>query len=162
MNIRPLTAADFDQVWPIIQTVVQAQETYAFDPDMDRDMAWKLWVELPQVTYVAEKDGQILGTYYLKPNAAGPGNHVCNCGYMTAPAARGQGVASALCAHSLQIGRELGFMAMQFNSVVSTNETAVALWKRHGFEIVGTLPKAYRHKTKGLVDCYVMYRMLER
>ena len=148
MNIRPITAADFDQVWPIIQAVVQSQETYALDPAMDRDAAWKLWVELPKATFVAERDGQILGTYYIKPNAAGPGSHVCNCGYMTAEAARGQGVASALCAHSLETGRELGFLAMQFNSVVSTNQVAVALWKKHGFEIVGTLPKAYRHRTQ--------------
>ncbi|MBA1250714.1 GNAT family N-acetyltransferase [Pseudomonas luteola] len=160
MNIRPITAADFDQVWPIIQAVVQSQETYALDPAMDRDAAWKLWVELPKATFVAERDGQILGTYYIKPNAAGPGSHVCNCGYMTAEAARGQGVASALCAHSLETGRELGFLAMQFNSVVSTNQVAVALWKKHGFEIVGTLPKAYRHRTQGLVDCYVMFRAL--
>lgn len=160
MNIRPITAADFDQVWPIIQAVVQSQETYALDPAMDRDAAWKLWVELPKATFVAERDGQILGTYYIKPNAAGPGSHVCNCGYMTAEAARGQGVASALCAHSLDMGRELGFLAMQFNSVVSTNQVAVALWKKHGFEIVGTLPKAYRHRTQGLVDCYVMFRAL--
>ncbi|MFK4132792.1 GNAT family N-acetyltransferase [Pseudomonas luteola] len=160
MNIRPITAADFDQVWPIIQAVVQSQETYALDPAMDRDAAWKLWVELPKATFVAEREGQILGTYYIKPNAAGPGSHVCNCGYMTAEAARGQGVASALCAHSLDMGRELGFLAMQFNSVVSTNQVAVALWKKHGFEIVGTLPKAYRHRTQGLVDCYVMFRAL--
>ncbi|AYN92761.1 MULTISPECIES: GNAT family N-acetyltransferase [unclassified Pseudomonas] len=160
MNIRPITAADFDQVWPIIQAVVQSQETYALDPAMDRDAAWKLWVELPKATFVAERDGQILGTYYIKPNAAGPGSHVCNCGYMTAEAARGQGVASALCAHSLETGRELGFLAMQFNSVVSTNQVAVALWKKHGFEVVGTLPKAYRHRTQGLVDCYVMFRAL--
>ncbi|MBH3439625.1 MULTISPECIES: GNAT family N-acetyltransferase [Pseudomonas] len=160
MNIRPITAADFDQVWPIIQAVVQSQETYALDPAMDRDAAWKLWVELPKATFVAERDGQILGTYYIKPNAAGPGSHVCNCGYMTAEAARGQGVASALCAHSLEMGRELSFLAMQFNSVVSTNQVAVALWKKHGFEIVGTLPKAYRHRTQGLVDCYVMFRAL--
>ena len=160
MNIRPITAADFDQVWPIIQAVVQSQETYALDPAMDRDAAWKLWVELPKATFVAERDGQILGTYYIKPNAAGPGSHVCNCGYMTAEAARGQGGARALCAHSLGTGRELGFLAMQFNSVVSTNQVAVALWKKHGFEIVGTLPKAYRHRTQGLVDCYVMFRAL--
>lgn len=158
MNIRPITGADFDQVWPIIRDVVQAQETYAFDPDMDRETAWNLWVELPRATYVAEEDGQILGTYYIKPNAAGPGDHVCNCGYMTSPAARGRGIAGKLCAHSLQVAKEMGFLSMQYNSVVSANEVAVALWKKQGFEIVGTLPKAYRHKTLGLVDCYVMSR----
>lgn len=160
LTIRPITAADFDQVWPIIRDVVQAQETYAFDPAMDRETAWKTWVELPKATFVAEQDGQILGTYYLKANAAGPGDHVCNCGYMTAPAARGQGIAGKLCVHSLGVARELGFSAMQFNSVVSSNDVAVALWKKHGFDIVGTLPKAYRHARHGLVDCFVMFRHL--
>lgn len=158
--IRPIEAADFDQVWPIIEGVVQAQETYAFDPSMNRDMAWKLWVELPRATFVAEEAGQILGTYYIKANAAGPGDHVCNCGYMTAPAARGRGIAGRLCLHSLEVARELGFSAMQFNSVVATNTVAVALWQKHGFEIVGTLPKAYRHARLGLVDCHVMFRRL--
>lgn len=160
MNIRPITEADFDQVWPIIREVVQAQETYAFDPEMERDAAWRLWVELPTATYVAEQDGQILGSYYIKPNAAGPGDHVCNCGYMVSPAARGQGIAGRLCAHSLEMARELGFEAMQFNSVVATNTVAVALWQKHGFQIVGTLPRAYRHRSLGLVDCYVMHRAL--
>ena len=159
--IRPIEAADFDQVWPIIRDVVQAQETYAFDPNMDRETAWKTWVELPRATFIAEQDGQILGTYYIKANAAGPGDHVCNCGYMTAPAARGRGVASQLCAHSLQVARELGFSAMQFNSVVATNTVAVSLWQKHGFAIVGTLPKAYRHARHGLVDCHVMFRSLD-
>lgn len=160
MNIRPITKADFDQVWPIIREVVQAQETYAFDPEMDRDAAWRLWVELPTATYVAEQDGQILGSYYLKPNAAGPGDHVCNCGYMIASAARGQGVAGRLCNHSLQTARELGFQAMQLNRVVASNTVAVTLWQKHGFQIIGTLPRAYRHRTLGLVDCYIMHREL--
>lgn len=160
LRIRPLEAADFDQVWPIIRDVVQARETYAFDPDMDRASAWKTWVELPRATFVVEQDGQILGTYYIKANAAGPGDHVCNCGYMTAAAARGKGVASAMCRHSLQVGRELGFSAMQFNSVVASNTVAVALWQKLGFAIVGTLPKAYRHARLGLVDCHVMFRSL--
>lgn len=160
LRIRPLEAADFDQVWPIIRDVVQAQETYAFDPDMDRETAWKTWVELPRATFVVEQDGQILGTYYIKANAAGPGDHVCNCGYMTAAAARGKGVASAMCRHSLQVGRELGFSAMQFNSVVASNTVAVVLWQKLGFAIVGTLPKAYRHARLGLVDCHVMFRSL--
>lgn len=161
MIIRPIVEDDFEQLWPIMQTVVQAQDSYAYDPQMERQTAWQLWVEQPRATFVAEQDGKILGSYYLKANAAGPGDHVCNCGYMTAPSARGQGVASALCQHSLQLGRELGFRAMQFNSVVASNTVAVALWQKHGFAIVGTLPKAYRHRSLGLVDCYVMFRQLQ-
>ncbi|WP_025100751.1 N-acetyltransferase [Burkholderia sp. A1] len=160
ITLRPLTPDDFDRFWPTFQAIAAAQETYAYDPAITREAARALWIDLPLHTFVAEQDGELLGSYYLKPNAAGPGNHVCNCGYMVSPAARGKGVAQRMCEHSLQVAREAGFLAMQFNSVVATNEVAVALWKKMGFEVVGTLPRAYRHARLGLVDCLVMYRWL--
>ncbi|NAW65339.1 GNAT family N-acetyltransferase [Photobacterium halotolerans] len=160
MLIREMDAADFEQFWPAFRRIIQAQETYAFDPEMSREQAFTLWGEMPLKTFVCVQDGTVLGSYYLKANAMGPGNHVCNCGYMVTPAARGKGVARAMCEHSQQVALELGFCAMQFNSVVSTNDVAVKLWQKLGFEIVGTLPGAYRHKNKGLVDCYVMYKQL--
>ncbi|WP_414440352.1 N-acetyltransferase family protein [Burkholderia sp. 22PA0106] len=160
ITIRPITPDDFDRFWPTFQAIVEAQETYAFDPAVTKEAARALWIDLPLHTFVAEEDGELLGSYYLKPNAVGPGRHVCNCGYMVAPAARGKGVAQRMCEHSLQVARDAGFLAMQFNSVVATNTVAVALWQKMGFEIVGTLPRAYRHRTLGLVDCHVMYRWL--
>lgn len=160
ITIRPMTDDDFDRFWPTFQAVAAAQETYAYDPALTKEAARALWIDLPAYTFLAEEEGELLGSYYLKPNAAGPGAHVCNCGYMVAPAARGKGVAQRMCEHSLQVARGAGFLAMQFNSVVSTNEVAVALWKKMGFEVVGTLPRAYRHRTLGYVDCFVMYRWL--
>ena len=62
--------------------------------------------------------------------------------------------------HCLSEARRLGFRAMQFNFVVSTNESAVRLWQRLGFKIVGTLPAAFQHPTKGYVDVYIMFRSL--
>lgn len=161
VHIRAAVPADFDAIWPIVRDVIRAEETYALAPDMSRREAYQLWCEAPLATLVAEEEGEILGTYYLKKNAAGPGDHVCNCGYMVAAAARGRGVARTMCEHSQRLARELGFKAMQFNSVVATNEAAVKLWQKLGFEIVGTLPKAYRHPRHGLVDAYVMYKWLE-
>jgi L-amino acid N-acyltransferase YncA len=66
-----------------------------------------------------------------------------------------------MCEHSLAEARSLGFRAMQFNFVVSTNEAALHLWKEFGFDVVGTLPRAFRHPQKGYVDVYVMFRSLE-
>lgn len=160
ITIRPITSDDFDRFWPTFQAIAEAQETYAPTILRSRRRRRALWIDLPLHTSVAEADGELLGSYYLKPNAVGPGAHVCNCGYMVAPAARGKGVAQRMCEHSLQVARDAGFLAMQLNSVVATNTVAVALWKKMGFEIVGTLPRAYRHRTLGLVDCYVMYRWL--
>lgn len=160
LHIRPMTPADFDRFWATFQAVVTARETYAYDPALSLEQARQLWLDLPLQTWVVEDAGELLGSYYLKANAAGPGSHVSNCGYMVSPAARGRGVARMMCEHSQRVARNEGFLAMQFNSVVSSNEVAVALWHKLGFETVGRLPKAYRHAQLGLVDCLVMYKWL--
>lgn len=160
MNIREATDDDFDGMWPIIRDIIRKGDTYAIPPDLDKDGAYKVWMREPQKTYVAEDGGEILGTYKLMPNAAGGGDHVCNCGYMVAPTARGRGIASALCEHSQAEALLLGFKAMQFNKVVVTNTGAVRLWQKLGFDIVGTLPRAFNHKALGYVDAHVMYKWL--
>jgi len=109
---------------------------------------------------VAEQEGRIVGTYALRANQLGLGNHVANCGYMTHPQARRRGVGAAMCAHSLQVARERGFKAMQFNFVVANNEGAVRLWQQHGFAVVGRVPAAFRHSRLGLVDVLIMHRLL--
>jgi len=105
-------------------------------------------------------DGQVLGTYFIKPNQPGLGAHVCNCGYVVAPAAQGQGIASEMCQHSQAEAKAMGFRAMQFNLVVSTNQRAVRLWRKLGFSVVGTLPRAFRHLHLGYVDALVMFKEL--
>lgn len=158
--IREMTRSDFDTFWPTFEKVINAQETYAFDPNMNQEQAYQLWCELPLKTFVYVSDGQVLGSYYIKPNAMGPGDHICNCGYMVSEAARGKGIAHKMCEHSQQVAAESGFKAMQFNAVVSTNEVAVKLWQKLGFNIIGTIPSAYRHGRLGYVDSYIMYKPL--
>lgn len=160
MNIRAATAEDFASIWPIFRDIVSAGDTYGFEPDSNEADARQIWMESPRATFVAEDSGEILGTYFIKTNVAGPGSHVCNCGYMTAASARGRGIASAMCEHSQQIARDLGYKAMQFNFVASTNEGAARLWQRLGFEVVGRLPRAFAHPTEGYVDALVMYKWL--
>lgn len=160
IEIRPMLAEDFARFWPTLKAVTAARETYAYDPDMTEAQAQALWLDLPTYTFVAEEDGELLGSYYLKPNAAGPGSHVCNCGYMVTEAARGRGIARLMCEHSQHLAHASGFLAMQFNSVVSTNEAAVGLWQKLGFDVVGRLPRAFCHAQHGLVDCLVMYKWL--
>jgi len=161
MSIREASKDDFERVWPIIREVAAAGETYGFPRDLDPARAMALWFDEPRQTFVYEEHGRILGTYYIKSNQEGPGAHVCNCGYMVAPQARGRGIATAMCLHSQQIARALGYKGMQFNFVASTNEVAVRLWSKLGFAIVGRLPKAFHHPTKGYVDALVMYKWLE-
>ena len=158
--IRPDRPSDADALWAILHAVIAAGDTYAFSPDTDRADALAAWHPAGGHTFVAEREGRLVGTYLLKPNQPGLGNHVANCGYMVAPEARGLGIGEALCRHSLDQARTLGCLAMQFNSVVSTNLGAIALWQRCGFTIVGTVPQAFRHSREGLVDIHVMYRLL--
>ena len=152
---------DWPAIWQILEPVFREGRTYTFVPDISEAEARHAWMVLPAKTYVCEDaEGRVVGTYYLKPNQPGQGRHVANCGYVVSPAARGLGVASAMCAHSQQQAREQGFRAMQFNFVVSTNEGAVRLWKHHGFETVGTLPGAFQHPDLGFVDAFVMFKSL--
>lgn len=161
MIIREALEEDFDAIWPIFNEIVSAGETYAYPQTTTKAEAFNIWIRTPEKTYVAEQDNNILGTYYIKANQAGPGSHVCNCGYMVSSQARGKGIATAMCKHSQQVAIELGYKAMQFNFVASSNEGAIRLWHRLGFETVGRLPKAFNHPTQGYIDAYVMYKWLQ-
>lgn len=160
VTIREAQEPDCDDIWAIFHEVVSKGDTYAFSPETERREALEIWIEKPAATYVAELDGKVVGTCFIKPNQPGLGVHVCNCGYMVTESARGRGVATAMCLHSQAEARRMGFMGMQFNFVVSTNVGAVKLWQRLGFNIVGTLPGAFNHKRFGLVDAHVMFKRL--
>jgi L-amino acid N-acyltransferase YncA len=159
--IRPALEADEESIWAIFHAVIAAGDTYALDPAMSREDALAYWFRRENHVYVAERAGHILGTYLVRANQAGPGGHVANAAFLVAPAAQGQGVGRAMGGHGLTEARRLGFRAMQFNFVVSTNAPAVRLWQQLGFAIVGTLPGAFRHPQRGFVDAYVMFRALD-
>ena len=160
LNIRLATEADRDAIWNILHAVIAPGDTYTFDPKISRDEALAYWFRAETHTYVAEQDRQIVGTYILKANQPALGSHVANAAFMIALEARGLGVGRKMGEHCLSEARRLGFRAMQFNFVVSTNEGAIRLWKQLGFKTVGTLPGAFRHPQKGYVDVYVMFRSL--
>jgi ribosomal protein S18 acetylase RimI-like enzyme len=160
MLIRSATRRDDEATWQILEPVLRAGETYTLPREIRREDALAYWFSPEHETFVAEEGGTILGTYFLRANQRGGGAHVANCGYVTAQQATGRGVARAMCLHSLDIARERGFRAMQFNFVVSTNERAIRLWTTLGFATVGRLPGAFLHPAHGYVDALVMYRAL--
>jgi Sortase and related acyltransferases len=160
MTIRAGTDADRDAIWNIFHEIIAAGDTYAFDPRMSREEALAYWFRTDTHTYVAEKEGRLVGTYVLRPNESGPGSHVANAAFMVARDAEGAGVGRRMAEHCLSEARRMGFRGMQFNFVISTNTRAIHLWNQLGFEIVGTLPGAFQHPEKGYVDVYVMYRSL--
>ncbi len=160
LTIRDARHTDDDAIWAILEPTFRAGETYPIPRDVSRADALAYWRTPGHAVFVAERDGRIAGTYYLKANNRGGGAHVANCGYMVAADSMGGGIARAMCAHSLDAARARGFTAMQFNFVIASNERAVKLWQACGFRIVGTLPGAFIHPTRGPVDAYVMFRTL--
>ena len=161
ISIRPFEISDWSALWPILHATFSKGDTYTFSPEASEEEILNAWTKVPKATFVACDDsGQILGSYYIKANQTGNASHVCNCGYVVSETTRGKGVASLMCEHSQLNAIELGFLAMQFNFVVSTNSGAIRLWKKLGYEIVGTLPRAFRHPQTGFVDAYVMYKWL--
>lgn len=160
LAIRSAREDDFAAIWAIFQAVVAAGDTYAYAPETTMTEAQRIWMEPPAQPFVAEQSGRIVGTYALRPNQPGLGDHIANCGYMTHPDTRGRGIGAAMCAHSLQAARARGYSAMQFNFVVASNAGAVRLWEQHGFAIVGRVPGAFRHRTLGPVDALIMHRTL--
>src|SRR5438270_5923453 len=162
LHIRPATDPDRDAIWEIFREVVAAGDTYPIDPKISREDAFANWFQTGARAFVAEGDGQIVGIYTLHSNQSGGGGHVANAAFMVPAIARGQGIGRAMGEHCLKEARRLGFRAMQFNFVVSTNESAVKLWQNLGMKIVGTLPGAFRHPQKGYVDVYVMFQSLAK
>ena len=158
MIIRPAGASDADAIWSILEPTIRAGETYTLPREMDREQALAYWFSSDHAVFVAEEGGEVLGTYYLRANQRGGGAHISNCGYMTATNASGRGVASAMCAHSLEYARSRGFRAMQFNFVLSSNLSAIHLWQKFGFSTVGRVPDAFLHPSLGYVDALVMHR----
>jgi ribosomal protein S18 acetylase RimI-like enzyme len=159
-QIRRATAADLEAMWEIFQAVVVTGDTLPFSEETGRDDLGAQWLAADRSTFVAEVGARVCGMYTLGANHRGRGSHVSSATYAVAPASQGKGIGRALVEHSLERAAEAGFVAMQFNYVVSTNTVAVALYQKLGFAIVGTLPRAFRHQRLGLVDAYVMYRFL--
>jgi RimJ/RimL family protein N-acetyltransferase len=159
-DIVEITPSDFPMIWPIVEQVIREGETYPFPRDMSYADAHAFWSDPKWRVFAALEEGRCVGTYFIRPNHAGPASHIANAGYAVAIDARGRGLAKEMCLHSLERARESGFRAMQFNMVVAANPAAHAAWKACGFEDIGLLPQAFNHPRLGYVDAHIMYRLL--
>ncbi|QQR97351.1 MAG: GNAT family N-acetyltransferase [Sphingobacteriales bacterium] len=161
MKIRKANIqTDFEEIWNIFRNVISTGDTYVFDPNTSKESLYKHWFADYMDTFVAVDDDKILGTYIIKPNQIDLGSHIANCSYMVNPMYHGHGTGKLLCEHSIQYARSKGYLGIQFNIVVSTNISAVKLWQKYGFEIIGTTPKGFKHKELGFVDTYIMFKDL--
>ncbi|MFC4109641.1 GNAT family N-acetyltransferase [Micromonospora zhanjiangensis] len=162
MRIREATPDDWPAIWPFLRRIVAAGETYAYDPDITEERAREIWMLAPPArTLVAvDEDGTVVGSAKMNPNQMGPGAHVGSASFMVDPDRAGRGIGRALGEYVVEQCRRDGYRAIQFNAVVETNTRAVALWKSLGFEVLATVPEAFRHPTHGYVGLHVMYRRL--
>jgi L-amino acid N-acyltransferase YncA len=160
LNFRKATEEDSSQIWAILEPIIREGTTYVFDPQSSKEKMLDYWMAVDKQTYVAELEGEIVGTFYLKSNQPDRGSHVVNAGFMVSPDSSGKGIGKAMAEFSLIEAKRLGYLAMQFNFVVKSNTSAVALWKKMGFEIIGEIPEAFSHPNLGLTSVYVMYRKL--
>jgi L-amino acid N-acyltransferase YncA len=160
IRIRKAMPGDHDAIWAIIHAVISTGDTYVFAPGTGREEMLAYWCGGKTHTYVAELDGRVAGTFIIRDNQPGLGSHVANASYMTLPEASGKGIGTAMGTYSLETARSLGYTAMQFNMVVKSNERAVRLWQKLGFEIVGEVPDAFQHKDRGLTSVFIMWRRL--
>ena len=158
--LRRAAENDWDAIWDILQPVIRAGDSYALPRQMTKEQALAYWLSSHHDVFVAEDNGSVFGTYFLRANYQGSGSHVANCGYVTSVEATGRGIASAMCSHSLEQAKLAGFRSMQFNFVIGTNMRAIRLWQRFGFRIIARLPEAFLHPTLGYVDAFVMHRSL--
>ncbi len=159
LQIVKATPEDFDAIWEIFRFTIQTSDTYIYKPETTKEEARTIWM-VNTTPFVAKLDGKIVGSYLIRQNRIGLGSHVCNAAFIVDPNYRQQKIGTQMCTHSLTEAKKMGFRSMQFNMVVSTNHKAVALWMKMGFEVVGTVPEAFQHGDKGLVDVYIMHRFL--
>jgi len=144
----------------MFRDIVQEGNAFFSDETVSRNVALELFLSNDVVSYVAIEDDNVVGAYLIKPNYHCRGSHVANATYMVAKEHRRHGIGRMMAEHSLQAAKDMGYRAMQFNAVVSTNTASIALWKSIGFSIVGTVPDGFHDPNNGFVDLYVMHKLL--
>jgi L-amino acid N-acyltransferase YncA len=159
MEIRTATDADWPGIWPILRWVISTGEHFTWGPDTTEEWARAKWMT-GRTLVAVDPDGTVVGTAYTMPNQPGHGAHVANAGFAVSPGHGGRGIGRALGERALADAKAAGYHAMQFNAVVSTNAAAVKLWTSLGFDILATVPDAFRHPTEGYVGLHIMHRTL--
>src|SRR5438067_7735757 len=133
-EVRAFQDADLPALLSIFNDIVQRGDAFVYDAPFTTQQM-RQYVASYVAAYVAVRDGRVVGGYLLRPNQPGRGAHVANAAYLVAVDCRGRGVGRLLGEHSLREAKRVGFTAMQFNAVVSTNDGAVTLWRHLGFSV---------------------------
>ncbi|MBT2748705.1 MULTISPECIES: GNAT family N-acetyltransferase [unclassified Lysobacter] len=159
--VRDAHASDWLSIWPIWNAVVACGETHPYARNSTQEDAFALWFKPARsAVYIAEQSGRVVAAMQTKPMRYGNGDHIANFDLMVSPEHRCRGVGRALSMHVIDATRRTGYNAMEAFAVVESNVAAVRLWQSLGFQIVATVPNAFRHPTRGTVAVYHMHMQL--
>jgi GNAT superfamily N-acetyltransferase len=160
-QIRPFVEGDWAQVEAIFREVLAAGETYCGDPAMSEADVRAYWLSDAHTVVAVDEDdsgtGNVLGSAHMGPNRPAQGSHVGTASFIVAASARGRGLGRALAEYVVGWHREQGYRGIQFNAVVESNAAAVHLWEDFGFQVIGTVPGAFRRPSGEYVGLHVMY-----
>lgn len=160
MIIRKAVESDFPKMLPIFREVIEGGDTYDFEETASDQDAFDYWFGKGVTSFVMAEGEKILGFYKIIQNHRGRGSHVANASFMVSREMRGKGIGRKMGEDCIRVAREMGFMAIQFNFVISTNEPAMHLWKSLGFKELCRLPGAFNHKKLGFVDTVIFFKEL--
>jgi ribosomal protein S18 acetylase RimI-like enzyme len=157
---RPMNPSDWDGIWAVLEPSIRDGDWFPIPQDFTSEDTQRFWCADGHDVFVGEDDGEIVWTYYTCPIQLGGGAHIANAGYAVSHARFGRGLGRTMLLHSLDSTRAAGYRAMQFQTVLSSNERAVRLYANNGFEVRGRVPEGYLHPTLGYVDTLIMHRRL--
>lgn len=160
LDIVEINSSKFDEIWAVLSPVFKTGETYPIAPDATKEDGKAYWFAPDKRVYAASDQGEIVGTYYIKPNQIGLGSHVCNAGFVVAAEHSGKGYGTLLGWHALQTAKEMGYESMQFNLVVANNIASLKIWQKLGFDVIGTIPEAFNYRGEKHIDAYILYKKL--
>ena len=147
IDIKGITENDIDAAADIWNEVVEDGIAFPQEETLDRASGAEFFKSQSFTGVARDTDtGEIVGLYILHPNNVGRCGHICNASYAVRSDMRGRHIGEALVRHCILKAKELGFGILQFNAVVSTNESALALYKKLGFTKLGVIPHGFRMK----------------
>ena len=160
LQVRSVADEDRQCLLPILREAMSCAHSYPYDPMSNDEELLKIWLAPTHRVYIGLIESRIAGTFYIRPNQPCLGAHICNAGFIVSSNFSGRGVGTTLGKYALKQAKKLGYKAMQFNLVVVSNVVSIRIWKNLGFRVIGTIPEAFNHPQKGLIDAHIMHKKL--
>lgn len=151
---------DVVAVQTLLNDVIKEGMSWPFEEPLT-DLEFRSYFFSHTALVARNSNGDVIGAFYCKPNFPGRCSHYCNGGFITDPKYRRQGVASVMGRAFLRVAKDLGFRAVLFNLVFTSNHASIRLWEKLGFKRLARLPLVGRLR-EGDFDAVQYYYDLEK